>query len=185
LTGEAVVRAHPLRAHPYMANSATGLKAEMLAATGAQSIEELFAQIPREQRIRRPLDLPSQMASESELRRHLIEMLARSRNCADELSFLGSGCYGHYVPAICDEIVSRYELRTSVWGTPSSDEGRFQAWFEFASELGELLDLDFVGLPVYSAGCAAGHALRAASGDPHLLRTSRPSRASRSRHGPL
>ena len=51
----------------------------------------------------------------------------------------------------------------SVWGTPSSDQGRFQAWFEYSSQLGELLDLDFVGLPVYSWGCAAGHALRMAA----------------------
>ena len=50
-----------------------------------------------------------------------------------------------------------------MWGTSSSDFGRFQAWFEYASQLGELLDLDFVGLPVYSWGCAAGHALRMAA----------------------
>ena len=43
---------------------------------------------------------------------------------------------------------------TPVWGTPSSDYGRNQAWFEFCSQLGELLALDFVGLPVYSWGCA-------------------------------
>jgi glycine dehydrogenase subunit 1 len=52
---------------------------------------------------------------------------------------------------------------TPVWGTPSSDYGRNQAWFEFCSQLGELLALDFVGLPVYSWGCAAGHAVRMAS----------------------
>ena len=50
-----------------------------------------------------------------------------------------------------------------MWGTPSSDHGRNQAWFEFASQLGELLELDFVGLPVYSWGCAAGHAIRMAA----------------------
>ena len=50
-----------------------------------------------------------------------------------------------------------------MWGTPASDQGRFQAWFEYSSQLGELLDLEFVGLPVYSWGCAAGHALRMAA----------------------
>ncbi len=79
------------------------------------------------------------------------------------MSFLGGGCYRHHVPAICDEIASAHEWLTSVWGTPSSDQGRFQAWFEYSSQLGELLDLDFVGLPVYSWGCAAGHALRMAA----------------------
>jgi glycine dehydrogenase subunit 1 len=50
-----------------------------------------------------------------------------------------------------------------VWGTPSSDHGRNQIWFEWASQLGALLELEFVGLPVYSWGCAAGHALRMAA----------------------
>ncbi len=48
-------------------------------------------------------------------------------------------------------------------GTPSSDLGRNQAWFEFASQLGELVEMDFVGLPVYSWGAAIGHALRMAT----------------------
>ena len=44
------------------------------------------------------------------------------------------------MPAICDEIVRRSEFLTPVWGTPSSDHGRNQAWFEFASQLGELIE---------------------------------------------
>ncbi len=64
---------------------------------------------------------------------------------------------------MCDEIASRSEFLTSVWGTPSSDHGRNQAWFEFASQLGELVGMDFVGLPVYSWGAAAGFAVRMAT----------------------
>ena len=57
----------------------------------------------------------------------------------------------------------RSEFLTNVWGTASSDHGRNQAWFEYASQLGELVGIDLVGLPVYSWGCAAGHAIRMAS----------------------
>jgi glycine dehydrogenase subunit 1 len=64
---------------------------------------------------------------------------------------------------VCDEIAQRTEFVTSEWGTAASDHGRNQAFFEFTSQLGELLELDFVGLPVYSWGCAAGHALRMAN----------------------
>ncbi|MFC7766679.1 PLP-dependent aminotransferase family protein [Leucobacter soli] len=60
-------------------------------------------------------------------------------------------------------MVARPEISTSVWGTPSSDHGRNQAWFEFTSQLGALLELEFVGLPIYSWATAAGHALRMAS----------------------
>lgn len=150
-------------AHPYMANSVPAVKQEMLDAIGASSIEELFVQIPDRHRLRSGLSLPPALASELELARHLRQTLARNESCEANLSFLGAGCWQHYVPAICDEIVRRSEFVTPVWGTPSSDYGRNQAWFEFTSQLGELLDLDFVGLPVYSWGCAAGHAIRMAS----------------------
>ena len=152
-----------MTAHPYMANSTPELKQEMLDAIGAASIEELFVQIPASHRLRGSLDLPPALTSEVELSRHLRDLLGRNESCEENLSFLGAGCWQHHVPAVCDEIVRRSEFVTPVWGTPASDFGRNQAWFEFCSMLGELLALEFVGLPVYSWGCAAGHALRMAS----------------------
>jgi glycine dehydrogenase subunit 1 len=153
----------PPTSHPYMANSAPALKQELLEATGAASVEELFEQIPASHRLRGELNLPPALSSEVELRRHLLEQLRRNADCEHNLSFLGGGCWQHHVPAICDELVGRTEFVTSIWGTPSSDHGRNQTWFEFASQLGELVDMDFVGMPVYSFGCAAGHAIRMAS----------------------
>ena len=150
-------------AHPYMANSAAGLRQELLDAVGVADADELFVQIPQAHRLDRPLDLPPALASEVELSRHLRGILAANDSCEDHLSFLGGGAWQHHVPAVCDEIAQRTEFVTSEWGTPASDHGRNQAFFEFASQLGELLELDFVGLPVYSWGCAAGHALRMAT----------------------
>ena len=150
-------------AHPYMPNSVPDTKAAMLAAVGAGSVEELFAQIPADHRLKAPLRLPPALRAEGELRRHLEDLLARNETCETNLSFLGGGCWQHYVPAVCDEIAGRSEFLTNVWGTASSDHGRNQAWFEYASQLGELVGADLVGLPVYSWGCAAGHAIRMAS----------------------
>ena len=146
-----------------MANSVAEIKEEMLAAIGAETVDELFAQIPERHRLRGELHLPPALDAEVELARHLRQALARNESCESNLSFLGAGCWQHYVPAVCDEVVRRSEFLTPVWGTPASDYGRNQAWFEFCSQLGELLDLDFVGLPVYSWGCAAGHAVRMAA----------------------
>ena len=146
-----------------MANSIPDLKREMLDAIGAESIEALFAQIPEDHRTQGELKLPRQLRSEAELKRHLISTLSRNRSCEANLSFLGAGCWQHHVPAVCDEIVGRAEFLTNVWGSPSSDHGRNQAWFEYCSQIGELVKMDMVGLPVYSFGCAAGHALRMAS----------------------
>src|SRR5689334_20970795 len=151
------------QAHPWMANSTGEIQQAMLAAIGAASIAELFEQIPADHRLGRPLDLPPALVSETELSRHLADRLRRNRTCAECLNFLGAGCWQHHVPAVVDEIVGRTEFLTPVWGSPQSDHGRNQAWFEFASQLGELLDMEVVQLPVYSWGCAAGHAIRMAA----------------------
>ena len=150
-------------AHPWMANSLSDIKQAMLKEIGAARIEELFEQIPAAHRLKRPLRLPRQLKSEAELKRHLIGILSRNESCEKNLNFLGAGCWQHHVPAVVDEIVGRAEFLTPVWGSPQSDHGRNQAWFEYASQLGELLEMDMVQLPVYSWGCAAGHAIRMAA----------------------
>ena len=151
------------KAHPYMPNSTAELHQELLDAIGAPDVESLFVQIPAEHRLRGALELPPALTSEVTLRRHLLDLLARNETCERNLSFLGGGIWQHHVPAIVDEIARRSEFLTPVWGTPSSDLGRNQAWFEFASQLGELVGMEFVGLPVYSWGCAEGHAIRMAA----------------------
>jgi glycine cleavage system P protein (glycine dehydrogenase) subunit 1 len=150
-------------AHPYMPNSTPERRRELLDAVGVDDVEALFVQIPPEHRLRGGLDLPPAIPSEVELRRHLLDLLGRNETCERNLSFLGGGIWQHHVPAIVDEIARRSEFLTPVWGTPSSDHGRNQAWFEFASQLAELVGMDFVGLPVYSWGCAEGHAIRMAA----------------------
>ncbi len=161
-----------MNAHPYMPNSTPELEREMLKAIGAPDVESLFSQIPVAHRMKSDLELPPALVSEAALRRHMVDMLARNETCERNLSFLGGGIWQHHVPAIVDEVVRRSEFLTSVWGTPSSDHGRNQAWFEFTSQLAELIGMDFVGLPVYSWGCAAGHSVRMAArmtGRTHLL----------------
>jgi glycine dehydrogenase subunit 1 len=157
--------AHPSRegAHPWMANSTPEAKAAMLRAIGAPSIESLFSQIPAEHRFTGTLELPPALASEAALKRHMLGLLKKNQDCEQNLSFLGAGIWQHHVPAVVDEIAGRSEFLTNVWGTPMSDHGRNQAWFEFCSQLGELVGLEFVGLPVYSWGCAIGYAVRMAA----------------------
>lgn len=151
------------RSHPWMASSAPGQIEAMLKEIGVASARELFEQIPEDHFRKRPLDLPPTLVSEAELRRDLLGKLKKNANCEENLNFLGAGCWQHHVPGVVEEIVGRTEFVTNVWGSPQSDMGRNQAWFEFNSQLGALLNMDVVQLPVYSWGCAAGHAIRMAS----------------------
>jgi glycine dehydrogenase subunit 1 len=146
-----------------MANSAPGALKAMMDEIGVSSPREVFQQIPEDHFRTTPLDLPPQLSSELALRRDLVGKLKKNGDCETNLSFLGAGVWQHHVPAVVDEIVGRTEFATNVWGSYQSDHGRNQAWFEFSSQLGALLNLEVVQLPVYSWGCAIGHAIRMAA----------------------
>jgi glycine cleavage system P protein (glycine dehydrogenase) subunit 1 len=142
-------------AYPYIPNSAPRIKREMLDAIGVTDVEDLYGAIPERLRVPGLLDLPVPLVSEYALRRHVEGTLARNENCADTLSFLGGGCWQHYVPAVCDEIVNRGEFVSAYYGDTYADHGKLQALFEYASMIGELVELDAVSLPTYDWGSAA------------------------------
>ncbi|MCW5263010.1 aminomethyl-transferring glycine dehydrogenase subunit GcvPA [Verminephrobacter eiseniae] len=149
---------HPKTVYPYIPNSVPQVKAAMLAATGARSIDDFYADIPAALRAPRAMNLPAPLLSEARLKRHVQGLLARNRPCSEVLSFLGGGCYQHHVPAICDEINGRSEFLTAYAGEPYEDHGRFQALWEYCSMMGELLHLDVVGIPTYDGLQAAATA---------------------------
>ena len=149
--------------HPYIPNSVPDVKREMLREIGANDARELYAEmIPDRLLLKRPLNLPDPLPSELDLRRHVEGILEKNGTCADHLSFLGAGCWQHYVPAVCLEIMGRSEFLTAYAGGPHSDLGRFQAIFEFQSMIGELVGMEVSGLPTYDWACAAGNAVRMA-----------------------
>ncbi len=150
-------------AHPYVPNSIRSVRDAMLEAIGAADVEELYADVPAELRLDGPLDLPPPLRSEAELVRHVQELLSRDTSTREALSFLGAGCYAHHVPAVCDEVNSRSELLTAYAGEPYEDHGRFQALFEYASMMGELLEMDVVNVPTYDGFQASATALRMAA----------------------
>jgi glycine dehydrogenase subunit 1 len=150
------------KGHPYIPNSVPSVQAEMLAAIGAASIDDLYADIPEALRFRGTLNIPEAIPSESRLRRHVEGILARNTSCAEATSFLGAGCCNHYVPAICDEINRRSEFLTAYAGEPYEDFGRFQALWEYQGLMAELLDMDVCNVPTYDWFQAASTALRMA-----------------------
>lgn len=145
--------------YPYIPNSIPAVKAEMLEAVNAKSVDEFYADIPESIRFKGSLNLPAPFLSEAELVRHVEGLLSKNISARETLSFLGAGCYQHHVPAVCDEINSRGEFLTAYAGEPYEDKGRFQALFEYESMMGELLNMDVVNVPNYDGFQAAGTAL--------------------------
>lgn len=145
--------------YPYIANSSPATKAEMLKEVGAENIDEFYADIPDSIRFKGTLDLPEPLLAEADLTRHIEGLLGKNTSARERLSFLGAGCGQHFVPAVCDEILSRAEFLTAYAGEPYEDKGRFQALFEYESMMGELLNMDVVNVPNYDGFQAAATSL--------------------------
>jgi glycine dehydrogenase subunit 1 len=145
--------------HPYVPNTAPETLAAMLAATGAASIDEFYADVPADLRFDRPLDIPKPFVAEQDLVRHVSRLLERNQSTNERLSFLGAGTYNHYVPAVVEEVINRSEFLTAYAGEPYEDHGRFQALFEYQSLMAELLNQDVVTVPTYDGFQATATAL--------------------------
>lgn len=131
----------------------------MLAAIGASSLEELFAMVPADLRLNRPLDIPPALA-EIELASHLSQLAAKNDSPAQKVCFLGGGSYDHFVPAIVDYVASRGEFYTSY--TPyqaEASQGNLQAFFEYQTLITQLTGMDVSNASLYDGGSAAAEAV--------------------------
>ncbi|WP_308467826.1 aminomethyl-transferring glycine dehydrogenase subunit GcvPA [Rathayibacter soli] len=145
--------------HPYVPNTVPEIKAAMLRATGAASIDEFYEDVPSELRLGRELNLPAPFSAEQDLLRHVTGLLQVNVPTSEQLSFLGAGTYNHYVPAVVEEVIGRSEFLTAYAGEPYEDHGRFQALFEYQSLMAELVNMDVVNVPTYDGFQAMGTAL--------------------------
>jgi glycine dehydrogenase subunit 1 len=149
--------------HPYIPNSVPAVKAEMLKEIGISSVEDIFAEIPDHLRFKGELDTPGPFASEYALRRHIEGILAKNKDCKQYIGFLGGGVYNHSVPSVVTTIMERDEFLTSYVGEAYADHGKWQAQFEYASCIAELLEMDAVNTPTYDWGMAAATSIRMAA----------------------
>jgi glycine dehydrogenase subunit 1 len=142
-------------------------RAEMLATIGAASIDELFAEIPRDVRLGRELPLAPGI-SESEVYERLRALAERNADAESELCFIGAGMYDHYVPAIVDAITQRSEFLTPYTPyQPEISQGTLQAMFEFQTAISELMGLPVANAALYegpSSVASAGYLAIAATG---------------------
>jgi glycine dehydrogenase subunit 1 len=136
----------------------------MLEAIGVGSIDELFAGIPADLRLGRPLDLPPGL-SETECFDHLAGLAERNAHAEAELCFLGAGMYDHYVPAIVDAITQRSEFLTPYTPyQPEVSQGGLQVMFEFQTAISELCALPVANASLYEGPSSVASAAYLAMG---------------------
>ncbi len=139
---------------PYLYNTETDI-AEMLKAIGVSSIDELFASIPAELRLKRALDIPPAL-TELELSQHVQSLAARNAHLGQKACFLGGGAYDHFVPAVVDALAGRGEFYTSYTPyQPEVSQGNLQVMFEYQTLICQLTGMDVSNASLYDGGSAA------------------------------
>ena len=145
--------------------------AEMLAAVGLGALDELYAPIPTEARLGRPLAIAPGL-DEPALMRHL-EDLGRANTGARMTSFLGAGAYEHHFPPAADQLFLRSEFYTAYTPyQPEVAQGTLQVIFEFQTIVSEILGLPIANASMYDGASAAAEAVlmaRRLTGREHTL----------------
>jgi glycine dehydrogenase subunit 1 len=131
----------------------------MLAAIGADSVEELFSSIPADLRLKRPLNIPASL-SELELTQHMQRLARANTSASSAVCFLGGGSYDHFIPTVVDAIAGRSEYYTAY--TPyqaEASQGSLQAFFEYQTLICELTGLDVSNASLYEGGSSVAEAV--------------------------
>lgn len=130
----------------------------MLARIGMKSLDDLYADIPKDVFFSddKEYDLPSAY-SEEEIRRRFAELESRNRNLT---VFAGAGAYDHYAPSVIPYLLQRSEFITAY--TPYQAEiaqGTLRYIFEFQSMIASLTGMDCSNASMYDGSTAAAEAV--------------------------
>lgn len=130
---------------------------QMLSKIGVESMEELYAAVPREMLLQDGLDLPAGL-SELEVRERMTALAEKNRVFRTVLR--GAGSYRHFIPAVVKSVTSREELVTCY--TPYQAEisqGVLQGTFEFQTMICELTGMDVSNASHYDGATAAAETI--------------------------
>ena len=128
----------------------------MLDTIGASALEDLYAHLPEDVRLRGALNIPSGK-SEYEIVDYFRQRGGENAN--EHANFLGAGVYHHYRPVLVDAIVSRGEFLTAY--TPYQAEisqGTLTAIFEFQTMICQLTGMDVANASMYDGSTAVPEA---------------------------
>ena len=116
-------------------------RAEMLAAIGVNSLEELFPAVPDKYKFPE-MRLPAAL-SEMETWWEMQGLSEANADVNHYACFLGAGAYNHYVPHTVDYVLRRGEFYTAYTPyQPEISQGTLQAMFEYQSMICQLTGMD-------------------------------------------
>lgn len=130
--------------------------AAMLAAIGAQRLEDLFDEIPTGLPRADLADIPSALGEWQASR------LLQQRAAANQplLSFLGAGAYAHHIPAAVWQLATRGEYYSAY--TPyqaEASQGTLQLLYEYQTMIASLTGMEAANASLYDGATALAEAL--------------------------
>ncbi len=132
----------------------------MLATIGADTIDDLFVDVPESARLGGPVPGLPNHASELSVERHLSALAAKNVAAGSVPFFLGCGAYRHHVPASVDHLIQRGEYLTAYTPyQPEIAQGTLQMLFEFQSQVARLLGCDVANASMYDGSTACWEAV--------------------------
>ncbi len=139
---------------PYIPHTPEDIRA-MLDRIGAQSIDDLFDEIPASLRVDSLAGVPDAL-SEMDVAR-----LAGDRATADgrAINFIGAGAYEHHIPAPVWALVTRGEIYSAY--TPyqaEASQGTLQIMYEYQSMIAGLTAMDVSNASLYEGASALAEA---------------------------
>jgi glycine dehydrogenase subunit 1 len=143
--------------HRYIPNTERDQR-EMLDAVGLERLDDLFAGVPENVRLKRPLALGGAL-SEPEVERRLKALAKQNADTESHVCFLGAGAYDHFIPAVVDSLLSRQEFYTAYTPyQPEISQGTLQAIFEYQSMVCMLTGMDVANASMYDGASAFAEA---------------------------
>ena len=135
-------------------------RTQMLAAIGAQSIDDLFVDVPAAARLDGTIHGLPDHASELSVERQLGAMARSNVAAGDGPFFIGCGAYRHHIPASVDHLIQRGEFLTSYTPyQPEIAQGTLQVLFEFQTQVARLLGCDVANASMYDGSTACWEAI--------------------------
>jgi glycine dehydrogenase subunit 1 len=132
---------------------------DMLARIGVAGIDDLFADIPKDKRLAKLVDLPKRKG-ELEVERVLGKLAAQNTPAGSVPFFVGAGAYKHHVPASVDHLIQRSEFLTSYTPyQPEIAQGTLQYLFEFQTQVAMLTGMDVANASMYDGSTGASEAV--------------------------
>lgn len=132
----------------------------MLAVIGANSIDDLFVDVPAEAQLAGPIAGLPNHASEMAVERHFSDLARKNMAASHHPFFLGCGAYKHHVPASVDHIIQRGEFLTAYTPyQPEIAQGTLQMLFEFQTQVARLFGCDVANASMYDGSTACWEAI--------------------------